>query len=452
MDIKSKKITYKHILAAVFCVIIFFFFITICERFVRSSILKQDISGATAAEQNNANDGSINNDEPDWPTLYPFKNKADTVDETSAEEAEETPQEETADNGIARIIRSIEDKIDYYTTELVFGRMNFIELNLKYNNIIGMNLISGADNVLVMKNSYFTFASSECDTTKHAENLLKFKDKAQAQGIDFLYVQLPSKENKYDNMLLYNLPDYNNRNADSMLAHLEGKDINCLDIRESIKEQKLDYYSLFFKTDHHWKPETGLWASGVIAEKINEISDAGIETSVFDKSNYNFKLYEKFFLGTQGKHVTLAYTGPDDFTLVTPEVTTDFTVNYYNKRNGVKSGSFDEAIINYDLFNERDYYNTSQYSAYLYGDHSVVSITNNLAKNDFKILVIGDSFSSTIVPFLAMGVRQVDKIDNRYYTGSIESYVEQNKPDMIIVEYNAAIFSSNDFSETFDFS
>ena len=104
------------------------------------------------------------------------------------------------------------------------------------------------------------------------------------------------------------------------------------------------------------------------------------------------------------------------------------------------------------MFNERDYYNTSQYSAYLYGDHSVVSITNNLAKNDFKILVIGDSFSSTIVPFLAMGVRQVDKIDNRYFNVSIESYVEKNKPDMIIVEYNAAIFSSNDFSETFDFS
>ncbi|MGN1169621.1 MAG: DHHW family protein, partial [Acutalibacteraceae bacterium] len=421
---------------------------------VRSSILKQDISGATAAEQNNTSDGSVNSEEPDWQALYPFENKTDTDgdDDRSPSEAEETPQEETADNGIVKTIRSIEDKIDYYTTKLVFGRMNFIELNLKYNKIIGMNLISGADNVLVMKNSYFTFTSSECDTTKHAENLLAFKDKAQAQGIDFLYVQLPSKENKYDNMLLYNLPDYNNQNADSMLARLEGKGINYLDIRESIKEQKLDYYSLFFKTDHHWKPETGLWASGVIAEKINEISDAGIDTSVFDKSNYNFKLYEKFFLGTQGKHVTLAYTDPEDFTLVTPKVKTDFTVNYYNSRYGVKSGSFDETIINYDLLKKRDYYNTSQYSAYLYGDHAVISITNNLAKNDFKILVIGDSFSSSIVPFLAMGVKQVDKIDNRYFNVSIESYVEKNKPDMIIVEYNAAIFSSNDFSETFDFS
>ena len=74
MDIKSKKITYKHILAAVFCVIIFFFFITVCERFVRSSILKQDISGATAAEQNGANSGSVNSEEPDWQALYPFEN------------------------------------------------------------------------------------------------------------------------------------------------------------------------------------------------------------------------------------------------------------------------------------------------------------------------------------------------------------------------------------------
>lgn len=451
MDTKKRKITYAHILAVIFSVIIFFFFITICERFVRSSILKQDISGATAAEQNNANDDSVNNDKPDWQTLYPFKNEAIT-ESVSADETEEATQDEKPENGIVKRIRDIEDKIDYYTTELIFGRMNFIELNLKYNKIIGMNLISGSDNVLVMKNSYFTFTSCECDTTKHAKSLLAFKNKAQAQGIDFLYVQLPSKENKYDNMLLYNLPDYNNQNADSMLARLEGQDINCLDIRESIKEQKVDYYSLFFKTDHHWKPETGLWASGVIADKINQISDAGIDTSLFDKSNYNFNLYEKFFLGTQGKHVTLAYTEPDDFTLVTPKVKTDFTVNYYNRRYGVKNGSFDEAIINYDLLKEKDFYNTSQYSAYLYGDHSVVSITNNLADNDFKILVIGDSFSSSIVPFLAMGVKQIDKIDNRYFNGSIESYVEKNKPDMIIVEYNAAIFSTNSVNETFDFS
>ena len=134
MDTKSKKITYKHILATVFCVIIFFFFITVCERFVRSSVLKQDISGATAAEQNNASDGSVNIEEPDWQALYPFKNKIDANtsddDDRSPSEAEETPKKQTDDNGIVKIIRSIEGKIDYYTTELVFGRMNFIELNL----------------------------------------------------------------------------------------------------------------------------------------------------------------------------------------------------------------------------------------------------------------------------------------------------------------------------------
>ena len=75
MNAKKRKITYKNVLAALFSVIIFFFFITIFERFVRSSILKQDIFGVTAAEQGYTNYSSVYDPQFDWQKLYPFKNK-----------------------------------------------------------------------------------------------------------------------------------------------------------------------------------------------------------------------------------------------------------------------------------------------------------------------------------------------------------------------------------------
>lgn len=257
-----------------------------------------------------------------------------------------------------------------------------------------------------------------------------------------MYVQIPSKENKYDNQLPYGTDDYNNINADNLLEKLEDSGVNTYDLREEMKNDKLDYYSSFFKTDHHWLPQTGVWAAGKIAGKINTVFGTNIDTEIGNLNNYNVKVYKDFCLGSQGKKVTLKYTNPEDISLITPKKQTSFTVSYLAKSK-TYNGDFTETMIDKSVFEKIDYYNTSTYSAYLKGNLSLVNIKNNNVKNGLTICVFADSFDDSMVPYLAMGVENINVIDARSFNGSVRTYIEKTNPDYVIMAYNPTTINSD---------
>ena len=47
---------------------------------------------------------------------------------------------------------------------------------------------------------------------------------------------------------------------------------------------------------------------------------------------------------------------------------------------------------------------------------------------------------------MAVCVKHLDVLDGRFFTGSIEKYVEANHPDIVIVSYSASTISPIDFS------
>ena len=445
---KKVKLTYKKVLAVLFSLVIFAFFISVCERFVRSSILGQEVTANDGASANAEKTGSKTTD---WTKDFPFSQDYENsgykfVSEgESAASAESKAQETYASlvSSIESAVKSVEDKVDYYTTQLLALRIKFVELNTGFNKAIGMKMISGADNVIVLKNGYLVFDTERKDMTAAAENVTLFSKKMNEQGIDFLYVQEPAKLDKYDNKMPYGMNDNENANADDLVNALDKNGVNCLDLRESMQNSKMDHYSAFFKTDHHWKPETGLWATGEIIKKINSISGLGLDSSVSDISKYNIKVYEKYCLGSQGKKVSLSFADPEDISIITPKYDTDFDVTYYS--SGIsysKSGDFKEAFLKMSNLEKIDYYNTLVYATYLYGDHKRISIDNKKATNDTKILYIIDSFSDCVIPYFASTVKHIDVIDLRYFNGSLESFISQNKPDMVVAAYNPSTVSN----------
>ncbi len=84
-----------------------------------------------------------------------------------------------------------------------------------------------------------------------------------------------------------------------------------------------------------------------------------------------------------------------------------------------------------------DYYNNNTYASYLYGDFPITIIKNNLNQSGKKILILKDSFSLTMVPFLVDGASEIHLIDLRHYKDSVKEYVKQNQPDMVIMMLNA---------------
>jgi hypothetical protein len=95
----------------------------------------------------------------------------------------------------------------------------------------------------------------------------------------------------------------------------------------------------------HWKPESGFWATGLICEELS--SRYGFEYNEYytDINNYNLKVYEDWFLGTEGKKVGRYFTarGVDDITLITPKFETSM-VEKQPMKNQTRSGSFEETV------------------------------------------------------------------------------------------------------------
>ena len=369
-----------------------------------------------------------------------------TPETVEATEGEETSPIKNFENSV----RDIEGNIDYYSSNLLLGRMKFVELNASFNKLVGMNVVSGTDSVVVMKNGYLTFEAYPISTDYAEESTAYFSDWLSERNINFLYVQCPSKENPYDNQLPYGVEDNYNLNTDNLLTGLTESNVPYIDLRQKLNNDFDNYYSRFFKTDHHWIPETGVWAAGVIADELNKRYDYNINVEIGNLSNYNVDVYEKYCLGSQGKKTTLKYADPEDISFIYPKAETSFSVKYDNDEP--LNGRFEDTLLRKSVFDKIDYYNVSTYSAYLYGNHSHVTVHNNNVQNGKRMVYIMDSFSASVIPYLATEIEDILVLDLRYFNGSVTKAIENFDPDTVIVAYNPSnITADTSRNGTFNF-
>ncbi|MDR3284482.1 MAG: hypothetical protein LBS97_04815 [Treponema sp.] len=375
-------------------------------------------------------DNPLFNNEPsaniNWAKLYPF--------ETAA-------QRQTGQNTLKAItarITGIEEKIEIYTKDNLINRMPFVEIAVRSEKAVGWNL---HDTVIDLDDGFITETVSRADVLPLAESLADFRDFLQSQNIGLLYVQSPHKICRYDTII--SIPDFANQNADEFLAALSARHIPHLDLRETLHQQSGDYsaayhHSLFYRTDHHWKAETGLWAAGVLAGYFNGHYGFSIDTGIFTPERYRYEVYKNWFLGSMGKKVTLEWAKPEDISLIYPKADSDISLRIPSKNIDTR-GSF-EVIYDYRQVENKNYYGLNPYGAYRYTDNPVTVIQNHLLHDGKKILIINDSFVTTAGPFVSLGIEQVEMLDLRHFTGSVRSYIEQSQPDVVVVMYYPSVF------------
>lgn len=356
-----------------------------------------------------------------WSEKYPFETVSAEIPESLTKEK----------SGFEDKISFIKKQLEQYCTSLLVSYETCVELAVEYEKMIGWDCTVNMGNEGVpLKNGYFTSLSMTCDVTDAAYSLGSLHSYLQSENIDMIYAAAPNKVSKYGESGLS--PIYTsgvNGNLDAIVKAEKAKGIDVLDYREVIYDAGLEYLPLFFKTDHHWKPQTGLWAAGVLGEYLNENYQFQIDTEKMQLNNYNQKVYKDYFLGSTGRKVTLAKAEPDDITILTPKFDTSLTVNEKDK------GTFEETLINYNVLSMIDYYNRNPYTAYGHGDLPLLEIHNNNLTDGKKVLVVKDSYGNVVVPFMALGIEYVSAIDLRYFTGSLQSYIKEYQPDVVIVLY-----------------
>lgn len=382
----------------------------------------------------------------DWKKEYPFRQE---------DESRETGGLTRGLNKLQNKLKAAENVIDAYATDYLVNRVKFIEYANNIEKKAGWNLQCYTDynSVSFLKDDYLTGIVPPRETTEIADNLGDFRDFLNFYNIPMLYVHIPSKICPYMDGELAETIDFSNRNADSLLQELETKGVPSLDLRGVIHAQGLNHHELYYITDHHWKVEAGLWAAGVIAEYLNCEEGFRIDPELYDQNGYDFTIYPEWFLGSQGKKVTLAKTKADDFTVVVPRFETSLICEIPTL--GMEEEGDFRILLDESKYQERDLYNLSPYHAYSWGDNALMTVTNRNDKSGKSILLIHDSYGDPVAPFMALGVETLYSMDIRSFSGSLQSFIEQKQPDIVIVMYYAGTLSENvDYSthdSPFDF-
>ena len=341
----------------------------------------------------------------------------------------------------------IENINTIYNKNLAFSE-KFLKLWSATQNSIGAELLDDAEYGHLIKddtgNVYFP--ADDVDVTKYAEKVEAFSNKVKEKGMKFAYIQAPNKAIKgysSETVFAYN---FSNKNADEFLELLKSKNVETLDLRKTIKSSGIEIDKMFYKSDHHWTTPTAFWAFKQIANYLSANCNLQIDEKYLDISNYSILELKECFLGSLGRRVGADVTGYDDYTFIEPNFDTSYEIKNGITKTVVGTGSFHNAIVKEHILYSEDK-EANKHSTYFEWDYGDLVIKNKLVDNNYKLLLIKDSYALPVAAFLSTCISEIHMVDLRDTpTVNLERYIENNSFDAVIMLYNTEVFNDTMFN------
>lgn len=164
------------------------------------------------------------------------------------------------------------------------------------------------------------------------------------KDIPFMYVQLPNKLSNIKPEFQKQVVDKVNPAATYIVNDLKSRGIPCLDYREVMKQEKLDSFEYFYKTDLHWNSILAFKAGQNILKEIAHSCGFVLDQSKCEIENYERLCYKQIFLGSYGRNTGLLFSGIDDFEVILPKFETMYSRSNVHKGFFVK-GNTREALL-----------------------------------------------------------------------------------------------------------
>lgn len=335
-------------------------------------------------------------------------------------------------------IKSEKNQISGWTGSRLLAYPYWVEAGRRYEDALDWHLMNPSRRVVSLEDDVWSFITNKHDMTESALAVTEFSQWVKERDINFIYIQAPCKVDNYGDFSVNGRLDFSNHNADELLARLRDKGVDTLDLRENLhewaKEDGVNYHDFFFKTDHHWKPETALRSAKVVAERLKNYG-IPVDDSHLNLDSFEVQIMSEVFLGSQGKKVTLAKTEAEDFSVLYPKFPTKFHF-VIPSRDVNEVGDFTVAY-NKACMADQPFYDVrtgDPYQMYSYGRSAIEYFDNLLLPASGKrILLLRDSYANPFGPFLALGVKELSMVCLDNYTGSLHSFIEEYKPDVVMV-------------------
>ncbi len=195
---------------------------------------------------------------------------------------------------------------------------------------------------------------------------------------------------------------------------------NCIaqpiDIQAVLTEHSEE--NIFYRTDHHWTTLGAFYAANEIFKTMGK--------DVLFKEDYEPVTVSKSFCGTLWSSSGAWWTTPD-------------TIEKWVSQEGTKVTSwFDTKPEEGNLYHDAYLEEKDKYSYFLGGNQPLCVIETK--KDGDKLLVIRDSYTDALAPFLTERFSEIHLFDLRYNKSNVLEYVNENEIDAVLILYGFSGF------------
>ena len=257
----------------------------------------------------------------------------------------------------------------------VFAKQEYLNLQGYISKTINQRELN---DVIKLNNGYLTSVQNQATEealVSNVETLANIQEYLESKGIKFIYVRAPYKISAFDSQLPEGVIDYSADNSKRFVDLLNQYEINYIDIGLEMHKEGLNQYDYFYKTDHHWTPEGGLYAFSKIDNEIKNELGLTDNNKYADINSYNIDVYKDWHLGSSGQRVGVYYAGADDIHYIKPKddvIITDVTIQ--------ETDSFSNIMYDESVLCKRDYEQRLTYDT-LYGVAMGHQLHNDTAAN-----------------------------------------------------------------------
>lgn len=303
----------------------------------------------------------------------------------------------------------------------VFAKQEYLNLQGYISKSINQRELN---DVIKLNNGYLTSVQQRATDEallSNVEVLANIQEYLESKGIKFIYVRAPYKISVFDSQLPEGVIDYSADNSKRFVELLDQFNINYIDIGLEMHNDGLNQYDYYYKTDHHWTSEGGLYAFSKIDKEIKNELGITEENKYTDINSYNIEVYKDWHLGSNGQRVGVYYAGADDMHYIKPKedvIIRDVTTQ--------ETDSFSKLLYDESVLSKRDYEQRLTYDT-LYGEAMGHQLHNDSTSNNIKVLVSTDSMGKVVVPYMVLSY------ENVYWTGITKELIDEYKPDVVVL-------------------
>ena len=193
-----------------------------------------------------------------------------------------------------------------------------------------------------------------------------------------------------------------------------------IDMYSALEEHKDE--EIYYRTDHHWTSLGAYYGYTALMEAM------GMEAAPLDESA-KVTVSDSFY-GTTFSTSGVRWVAPDH-------------IDRYISGDGVKVTGYPEGSpVESSLYVDSYLDKKDKYSSFLGGNQPLCVIETQHTDAP-KVLVIRDSYSDSLAPFLTQSFSEIHLFDTRMNKTSIKAYVEENDIDQVVVLYSISNFISS---------